>query len=128
MNGKVKVTLRDVIGALEGAVIRAKAYQGSGSSDDMVDRMVETLAEELQTSLVQLRYYTKPATEGTLTEGRGGRFELCGHELTCGFPIELYLEDRWEAGRVEYTGSKGYYFYGPGEPALEAGMRGRLRE
>lgn len=56
--------------------------------------------------------------EGTLRQRDDGRFEMVdvnGNYITyftCGDPLELFWEDKWFSGRVEYTQERGYYLYG----------------
>ena len=53
--------------------------------------------------------------EGTLRQRDDGRFEMVdinGNYITyftCGDPLELFWEDKWFSGRVEYTDDRGYY-------------------
>ena len=53
-------------------------------------------------------------------------------ELSCGFPIEVFLpgnervDEGWHYGRVENREGK-YYFFGADKPFLNIGMRARIR-
>jgi hypothetical protein len=94
-------------------------------------------ADKLNDAKRAIEYYSSPIKEeGYLTQNSRGRFELNGHEFTSGSKIEVYLnenlendiEEGWLSGRVEHTGNKGYYFYGPSKPSLYEGMRARTRE
>lgn len=99
-------------------------------------------AEKLNDAKRAIEYYSKPTKEGHLRENSSGKFEIdycnggTSYPLSCGCSLEVYLqedieadiEEGWYAGRVEHTGGKGYYFYGPGKPSLYDGMKVRTRE
>lgn len=89
-----------------------------------------------------VEHFSKPTKEGYLRKNSYGKFEIdysrggASYPLSCGSSLEIYLledaetgiEEGWYAGRVEHTGGKGYYFYGPGKPALCDNMRVRTRD
>lgn len=99
-------------------------------------------AEKLNDAKYAIEHFSKPAEEGYLKENSYGKFEInfakgeTSYPLSCGSSLEVYLqenieagiEEGWYAGRVEHTGGKGYYFYGPGKPSLYDGMKVRTRE
>ncbi|WP_145052516.1 DUF5348 domain-containing protein [Paenibacillus xylanexedens] len=85
-----------------------------------VDQM-ETMARKI------LQIDKDVVSEGYLTRNRNGRFELNGHELTSGYPIEyLDLDDPncWRQSRIEHSGD--YYVYGDKSLQLE-GLRVRIK-
>lgn len=73
----------------------------------------------------QTSVYLPEYKEGYLIKQSNGRFVLDNKELSCGSYLELYIEDCWTTGRVEY--SDRYYFYNAltNNPALEPGMKAR---
>lgn len=48
-------------------------------------------------------------------------------DLSCGYKLELFVDDEWVIGRVEARGNGEYYFYGSNRPSLIQGMRVRKR-
>ena len=94
------------------------------------DRVVITAADVLIKAVEQTKKQISSCLPdlitGYLTELPNGRFAINGRELTCGNYLELYVQDRWITGRVEYA--EQYYFYNAllNHPTLKQGMKARI--
>lgn len=99
--------------------------------DKIAYRSVERVIEYLSDGQWTLEHYSKPVEEGYLHKKSNERFSLNDNELSCGYSLEVWneKENEWEAGRVEHTSDKNYYFYNSdmNYPSLYDGMRVRIR-
>jgi len=95
--------------------------------------LLEDTAERLGSARNYLQYLSAPTKEGRLREDSNGKFFIEymdgteSHLLSCGNPLELFLEDDWVIARVEAKDGK-YYFHAGDKPFLYEGMRARKRE
>jgi len=100
--------------------------------DNKACNVLERLTEELDSAARTLKHYSKPVKEGRLYKQANGRFIINDNELSSGHSLEVWNDEyqKWETGRVEYSDSKGgYYFYNLNmkNPALYNGMKARIR-
>ncbi|WP_313559383.1 DUF5348 domain-containing protein [Ruminiclostridium cellobioparum] len=81
------------------------------SFEDMqISRLLQNILDEIRSTILDIEYFDRQCVIGILTELPNGRFELNGHELTCGSPLEIYSTElsEWIVGRIEYRNK--YYF------------------
>jgi len=97
-----------------------------------IRKVFNHLINNLEDAKMSIDDFSKPIREGILFQNEDGKFEIIypngkhSYAFSCGSPIEVYLEGLWQVGRVEYTTTKGYYFYGNIKPSLKDNMRSRV--
>lgn len=90
------------------------------------------LINNLEDAKISIDDFSKSIREGVLFQNEDGKFEIIypngkhSYAFNCGSPIEVYLEGLWQVGRVEYSTTKGYYFYGNIKQSLKDNMRSRI--
>lgn len=89
---------------------------------------LERLQEHLQYYNDTVEYLLKDTLEGLLKCDDTGKFYLENKYFSCGSSIELFIEDEWHIGAVEYDDVQGYYFKGANKPVLREGMKARIRQ
>jgi len=93
--------------------------------------MFSNLTNNLEDAKRSINDFSKLIKEGVLFQNEDGKFAIIypdgkhSYFFSCGSPIELYLDGIWQVGRVEYSTTKGYYFYGGLNPSLRDNMRTR---
>lgn len=90
-------------------------------------RSLERLQEHLQNYNETVSYLLKDTYGGLLQCDATGKFYLDNKFFSCGSSIELFIDDEWYIGAVEYDDVQGYYFTGSTKPVLREGMRARIR-
>lgn len=119
---KLKFTMIDMEKIINNG--NAKSFE-----DKQICLLFENLLEDVRLLTHKIEYYSKTPISGVIHELPNGHFEIRGHELTCGSPLEIFSKryDEWFPGRVEYDDK--YYFYcgDLGNPALYVGMEARIR-
>lgn len=82
---------------------------------------------------IKISNYSGQSNEGQLVLNMGGRFFVRYPEskdsqlLTHGACLDLFINDEWKTGIVEYS-LHGWYFKGDCKYYLEAGMKARIFE
>lgn len=122
ISNKLKFMMSDIEKLLNND--KAKSFE-----DKEIYRLFEKILEEMKFGILKIEYYSKSPISGVLCELPNGHFEIQGHELTCGSPLEVFSKEyeEWFPGRVEYDDK--YYFYCADldNPGLYTGMEARLR-
>lgn len=139
-------TYKRALSEIESTKDRLKKLYDSAPTDKFEDkeacRVLENIMGKLESAGMSLKYYNLNAKTGYLVKQENDKYHIEYDEgdeswqLSCGSPLEAYLDDFeeegekcWYVGRVEYDWKKqNYYFVGPGSPELYTGMRVRKRE
>ena len=95
---------------------------------------LDNIIERLERAEDYLNYLNTPTKKGILMLNHdNNKYYIAyddgteSYDLSCGYKLELFLDDEWNIGRVEARGDGEYYFYGCGKPSLFTGMKARKR-
>lgn len=58
--------------------------------DKQACRLFENVLEDMKLVTLKIKYYSKTPIIGVLHELPNGRFDIKGHELTCGSSLEVF--------------------------------------
>lgn len=116
-------------------IMKAAPYKGFENAE--ANNELEDLIAHLEMAERTLSYLSVTPREGQLEyDPTQERYYIAyddGTEsgtLHAGDGLEAFVNDEWHIGRVEHRTAEvggGYYFYGPGRPSLQMGMRVRSR-
>ena len=107
-------------------------YDSNNPDDLMLHAELGNMMSSLDEIMSSLEYLNRPVkVEGILRKNSNGRYEIDGHELTSGSPVEVLIYDRyyerreWVSSRIEHSG-RDYYLVSNREVDLD-GLKARIR-
>ena len=109
------------------------SYDEENPEERLIENEIYMILEKSYELRSKISYISAAIKEeGILHKNENGRYELNGHELTCGNCIEVYIFEEcsyryeWDITRIEHNGQD-YYAVGHSGVCLE-GIKARVRD